>query len=396
MAVDLDRQLAISSAQINISEWTQDELTIAVDIDEQIPFFLIPFVELADRNFNEWWSQYDRDLTRINVGVDLQLLQLTGRLDPLRLQLQAGFVDEIVLEYTLPFLSAGTPLGIETETRLARSDRVHHSSVDNRRVFSELEDGLVETWIHQRIGLTYRARPRWTHRLDLGYQSRTISSGDIDDFNPAYFRRSDQRQQYASVSYTMDYDSRDLRIYPSQGVRFQGAFAQMGIGLWDDLSLTQVSLSAELARSWSRWRLYMRAAGQQTVAGEADQVHNRALGYRQDVVRGYQQYVVDGEDYAYAQVDMKYRLLSTSLSLGSLMPVRAWRQMPISLLLGPHIDTGVVRNRFSAGQNDLSSELLIGYGLGIDIVLYENFVFSLELSRNILGETGLFLGAPTY
>jgi len=396
MATDLDRQPGILGAQINISEWTIDQLQLEVDITEQIPFFIIPYLELADRNFNEWWTQYDRDLTRINLGVDLQLLQLTDRLDPLRLQLQVGFVDEIVMEYTLPFFKKKSPLGIEIETRLARADRIHHSTVDNRRVFSTLEDELVETWVHQRVGLTYRKRPRWTHRIDLGYQSRAITSGSIADFNPQYFRHPATTQQYASLSYTIDYDSRDLRVYPSEGLRVQGAVAQMGLGLWGDISFTQLTSSIDKAKSWSRWRLYLRAAGQKTIAGKVDQVHNRALGYRQDIVRGYQQYVVDGEDYLYAKADMKYKLLSTSLTLGSLMPVRTWREMPISLLIGPHIDTGAVRNRFSAEQNDLAAELLIGYGLGIDIVLYENFVFSLELSRNILGETGLFLGAPTY
>lgn len=55
---------------VNISEWnTQKDLVdITVEIKESWYIYAVPIAELADRNFNVWWTTYNHAFNRINIG----------------------------------------------------------------------------------------------------------------------------------------------------------------------------------------------------------------------------------------------------------------------------------------------------------------------------------------
>jgi hypothetical protein len=47
--------------------------------------------------------------------------------------------------------------------------------------------------------------------------------------------------------------------------------------------------------------------------------------------------------------------------------------------------------------NSFNNQLLYGGGLSLDLIVYENYLFSCEFTVNHLGETGIFLkGTNTF
>src|SRR5689334_2581982 len=46
-----------------------DRIDILVDVTERWYTFPIPIFELSDRNFSEWWRNYNHDPSRINYGI---------------------------------------------------------------------------------------------------------------------------------------------------------------------------------------------------------------------------------------------------------------------------------------------------------------------------------------
>ena len=73
------------------------------------------------------------------------------------------------------------------------------------------------------------------------------------------------------------------------------------------------------------------------------------------------------------------------------MPLENFKKMPSRLFLATFTDIGQVNNPHYQADNQLPSNWLVGYGVGLNLVLYYDKVFRLEYSRNLLGEGGIFL-----
>src|SRR6267142_5477410 len=52
-------------------ELSNNVIDLLVEVAERWYTFPIPIFELSDRNFSEWWQNYNHDLSRINYGVNL-------------------------------------------------------------------------------------------------------------------------------------------------------------------------------------------------------------------------------------------------------------------------------------------------------------------------------------
>jgi hypothetical protein len=116
-----------------------------------------------------------------------------------------------------------------------------------------------------------------------------------------------------------------------------------------------------------------------------------ALGYELDYVRGYEFYVIDGLDYFYTKTSLRYQIVSWKYDFGKYMPIKAFKVMPIKIFLAINNDFGYANNPFYGRNNSLANELLWGYGVGLDMVIYNDKSFQFEYSANRLGEHGFFL-----
>jgi hypothetical protein len=65
--------------------------------------------------------------------------------------------------------------------------------------------------------------------------------------------------------------------------------------------------------------------------------------------------------------------------------------MPAKLFFTLNFDAGYVNEMFYSTNNDFTNRWLYGGGPGIDLILYNNFLFQFEISANHLGEVGVFL-----
>ena len=52
---------------------------LLVEVDERWYTFPVPRFQLSDRNFNEWWENYNHDWDRVNYGIKLYQYNLWGR-----------------------------------------------------------------------------------------------------------------------------------------------------------------------------------------------------------------------------------------------------------------------------------------------------------------------------
>jgi hypothetical protein len=116
------------------------------------------------------------------------------------------------------------------------------------------------------------------------------------------------------------------------------------------------------------------------------------LGYH-DFLRGFEYYVIEGEDYYLSKNTFKFELLPQRISNLKFIPLRKFRKIHYAIYLTTHFDIGIAHEKDEEVllNNDLSNKLLYSTGVGIDIATYYDRVFRFEYSLNSLNEAGFFI-----
>jgi len=120
---------------------------------------------------------------------------------------------------------------------------------------------------------------------------------------------------------------------------------------------------------------------------------DRAIGYDRDIVRGYEYYVVHGNNFGIMKNNLKFALLPTREFNVNFIRSEKFSKVHYAFYLNAFFDLGFVDNFFPQQElnNELENTLLMGYGLGLDFVTYYDLVFRFEYSFNRMNEHGFFL-----
>ena len=116
----------------------------------------------------------------------------------------------------------------------------------------------------------------------------------------------------------------------------------------------------------------------------------RAFGYQAEYIRGYEYYVMNGQDYFLSRSNLRFTLMKTHVYEMPLMQNEKFKKMPVAMYLNGFYDGGYVSDNRFAAQNPLVNSWQYGYGIGFDYVTYYDLVFRFEFARNKMGEQGFF------
>src|SRR5690349_10648180 len=91
--LDLDKKKLINTRLFNTVEIRtidnhEKKIDLLIDVTERWYTFPSPIFELSDRNFNEWWQNYDHDFHRVNYGLRLYQYNMRDRNETLRVTAQ--------------------------------------------------------------------------------------------------------------------------------------------------------------------------------------------------------------------------------------------------------------------------------------------------------------------
>src|SRR5690606_18000434 len=111
-------------------------LDLLVDVDERWYTFPSPIFELSDRNFTEWWQNYDHDFTRVNYGLRLYQFNVRGRNETLTATMQFGFNRVFALRYTIPYIDRKQKHGLIFDFEFQESKNLAYKTLDHRRAFN--------------------------------------------------------------------------------------------------------------------------------------------------------------------------------------------------------------------------------------------------------------------
>lgn len=380
-----------NSAQFNILNWENNRVDIHIILKEAWYIYPVPIFELADRNFNVWWDEMDRDLKRVNLGMAFYHNNLTGRADKLKLVTQFGYTQKFELDYRLPYFNKKQSLGLRGNIYYTRNKESAFLTVDNKPEFYRGDEFLIRNF-RLRLGLSYRPELRAYHD-GLVQFNRLIITEDLHSQNENFLTNSEREQQYLSLRYRFAYDTRNFAPYPTKGLLLNAILEKQGLGLLGDMNLLYATFGIQqYSQLHPKWSLEtsLRVRAELTFSNPG-YFHNTALGYFDDYIRAYEYSVVDGQQFLYSKTSLRYQLFNGDIPLrkftfGILQP-----EIPTKIFLTVNNDFGIVEDRYFDLNNDLTNEWLWGYGVGLDIIVLYNMVASVEYSMNRHGDRGVFL-----
>lgn len=383
-----------STVKILVDKFYADNMVdIRVEVVEAWYPYLIPVFELADRNFNVWFVEYNHDFRRTNYGLHFYHFNVTGRGDRFELLVQQGFTHKYETEYYSPYLSAKrSKTGLFINLLYTNNKDLNYATKNNQQLFYRDPDKFLFSRRRFILGLEHRNSIYLTQGLSLGGYKYIIDDYVETDLNPD-FLLGNTVQRFLSLEYTLQYDKRDERPYPMAGVFSKTTIRKEGLGLFGGSNNLYVSNDFRYYKQFTErfslsTRTYVKLGLQRN---PLNFFQKRILGYQEQFIRGYEYYVMDGLDAVLLKQDLRFKIFEQTINWGRLVWIDAYKKMPTEVYIVPFLDLGYANDPWSDQNNDFNGQILPGYGLGLNLRFYYDKVFRIEWSRNVLGEAGIYL-----
>lgn len=375
---------------VRSEEINTQEIDVIVEVKERLYLVVLPVFYLADRNFNEWWYERGHDLKRTIYGIYGKHSNLTGNNDQLKIRAEIGFIPNFEIAYSTPYLdktlqttfSVGAFYGIN-KTMVYRTwqDKFQFAESENR----QRERLNLYSVISRRTGFFQN------QYLQISY-NRTQIADTIARLNPNYFLNGRTQQNYLAISYSYIYDRRDNRQYALRGYRISFDAIKYGLSARSDIN--QFSLSGTVSQYFPLSRNFYGNYSLRAKASFPEKqpfLQTQGLGYRNDLVRGYELYVIDGQSYGLLKTNLKYQMFDKIFDLSRYLKIKQFNSLPVAAYINTFFDVGYVKNNFPELNNTkFANKWLVGGGIGLDVVTWYNVVGRLNYSLNAAGEKRVF------
>ncbi|MEM8895651.1 MAG: BamA/TamA family outer membrane protein, partial [Bacteroidota bacterium] len=395
-----------NTSKITILETGADEVEILIQVTERWYTFPIPLFKLADRNFNDWWVNRGRDLSRVNYGLKLFKYNMRGRNERLRLVAQFGFTREFSLNYRIPYINKKQKEGLIFNFSFdERKNVAYNTDNPDGHVPSFLEsndlepnseyfDQILSTRYDADVTYSYRASFYSFHYVTLGFTSREVAD-TIVVLNPNMLGGGGTINRYFRLGYRFVRDLRDFVNYPLTGFYLRASTTKLGLGAYDDVDIwsadIQYSRYFDLKKGW-----YFSGTVAGTFSLPLDQpyAYNQALGFNRNLIRGYELDLIEGPRILLNKLNLKKQLFKKTFHTVN-PPIDQLRNIPLAIYAKLFFDSGWVDNYpiyKRQGLNErLTNTYLWGLGAGIDIVTLYDFVIRPEFTYNSDRNTFFFL-----
>lgn len=381
------------TATIRVLDTGSGTIDLLVEVEERWYVFPIPIFRLSDRNFNEWWENYNHDFDRVNYGLKWYQYNLWGRNHTLLLTAQFGFQRQFELMYRLPYLNKKQKQGLILELDYIDAKNIADSTVNHKLDFFKHDRILRNT---KGIGLTYTYRNNFYNHHRIKYEVRQTNIADtLRNLNHDYLGNGRTRQTFDAITYQFISDHRDVVFYPLNGRYIDVRLEHSGIALHKDLRKTESILSFAFYKDLKKnFYLSNLTYGYLSTPDNVPYFNYGVMGYNKIFVRGYEVYVIEGPQFFLNKTTLKKRIFSRKWDLG-IWPIEQFNYFPLDIYLKTYADFGYINNYSAYARNNVNNTLsdtwLGGAGMGLDIVTAYDVVIRFEYTFTSQNTNGFFL-----
>lgn len=364
----------------------KNQYSLTIDVKERWYTYVFPLLDIADRNFNEWWRQRDRDLSRLNYGFWLVQKNMRGRNETLKLKLQGGFTGKAELFYNFPYIHKTQKSGMDLGLSYIYSRSLAYNIEDNVLSYHEGDKAQIRRYDFS-MSYSHRGKFYNFHHAGIQFHYQQISD-TIAVLNPEYFLDSKTLRRYITLVYSFSRDKRDIQYYALKGNYLKLKVEKLGLGIWDDVNIFSMAGEFDFYQPINRHLFFATGIGSKLSFPSTQAFYDfKGLGYGNNYVRGYELYVINGQHTLLWKNSLKFRILSTTAQ-ADWVPLAQFSTVPLAIYATANFDFGYVYDK----RNEFMTNLpLPGGGLGVDFVTFYDVVLRAEYSWNRYWEGGFYL-----
>jgi outer membrane protein assembly factor BamA len=379
-------------------EIVSDQLYLIVEVKERWYLFPIPNLDLEERNTYDILR--NRNLHRLVYGLNLEWKNVTGRNELLNFYGQLGFSQRFYVDFERPAIIPSQFIDLLIKARYIREPEIIYGTKDAIPQWGATYTEPLRKINSLRVGLRKRfGDVRKSLYLEAGYHHYQFADS-LPTFNPSFIPTDQNQIQYPSLVVTFANDQRDYKAFPLKGFKYQLLFRQVGLG--NENSTTFTKLGATWAHHLplnKRWNFTYGTHLMFSFGENIPFFEKNFIGYRTGEfrgisydVRGYDPYTIDGSFLNMTKFELKYALFPIRQMTIEQIPFKKFQTFPLGVFLTAFSDFGYVRdNTFNNQDQFLKNQLLAGYGLGLNIIGFYDNLLRIELTRNHLNQTGIYL-----
>ncbi len=163
----------------------EDTVRMEIIVLDRFPIMPGGNLEFADRNFNVWWTEQNRDLRRINLGLSINHNNFRGNRETITASVQVGYTQKLGLSYSRPFADKNQKHGYGASIFALQNREIAYITDNNKLKFLRSEDNYVQRRLDLAAWYTYRPAYATTHTLELSFHHYWISD-TIRELNPGF------------------------------------------------------------------------------------------------------------------------------------------------------------------------------------------------------------------
>lgn len=398
-AIERSRQNLMNTALFNFVEIRYfqgigQNVVVHIQLTERWYLWPSPVFEIADRNINEWWQT--KDFSRTNFGLFLRQENFTGRDDIAQAQALFGYTRRIGLFYSIPYINKKLNLGLSVGFYTTRLKETSYNTEGNKLQFFSDPESFVREEMQFYTRLTKRKGLYKYYNTTIDYKYSQVTDSVLK-LNDKYFNNGLDYQQHIGISWNYRFDNRDYQPYALRGWLYEIEVNKTGLGLLkNEPDIWAIVLGVRHYRPIRKNLYWGSAIKTRLMQRRSVPLYNqRALGYSNDYIRGYDLYVMNGQDFVLFRNNVRYNLLTTRTYQVNFLKSDKFRKLPLSIFLTAFADAGYVNDPLFANQNPLNNTLQYGYGFSIDAVTYYDIVMRFEYAFNRVGDQGLYFRLGT-
>lgn len=371
------------------------ELDVLVQMQERWYLWPYPIFQLEERNFNTWWNQDHHRLDKADYGFYIDYSNMFGLKQTFLVRAQFGYTKQFGVAYTIPYINKKQAGGLNFTFNYSENREIPYTSIGNVLTYLKYPGTILRKQYAGTIDYTYRQGFYNTHILEGDVFSCTVND-TIRKLTTDYLPFNQSSALFFETKYYFKRDTRDYTPYALSGYFFDFSINEYGMGeKIDDRPFNLLYFQSSFHKYWTiSPHFYYSAMAEGKVSQNGAQPYylQKGLGYGSDFVRGYELYVVDGNDFALVKNELKFRLLNVHMQNIPMLGLKQFNSTYYALYLTAFSDWGYVDGiNPNVTHNTLAGVPLWGNGFGIDFVTYYDLVFRVEYSFNKDGKSGFFL-----
>lgn len=363
---------------------------IEVSVIERWYIWPIPIIQFADRNINSWLDK--GSLKRINYGIDLRVDNFRGLMEKLYITIQGGYDIVLSVKWRMPYLTENQIFGMGIVGGVQLNHEIAYQTINNEEQFYNSVHGFAQQRTFTHASFTFRPKYNYLHNFIAEF-NQYILQDTILKLNPDY-AFSETTYNYFTLNYRFKLDYRDYNPYPLKGYYFDISLNKIGLGIFDD-QINDFSVSTsfdQYLQIYNKWYFaYNFRSKFSTQKNRTPYFITSGLGYFPVTIRGYELYVVDGQNLGIVKSNLKFELIPRKNFKINWIKSTKFSEVFFALYANVFFDLAYVNDIYTYRLNPLANQLLWGTGIGIDLITYYDAILRLELSINKQKDTGFYI-----